>query len=406
MDNPFNEPDAWKASVDPSGGTPGRMNSAEIPSPDGKCPEVIAVWPQTPDMIRVLFNETVIPGDGVVWLIDGSETLPATSGDIADRSLIIRLTVDLAPGSVNNLLIPSSITDFAGNRPCKTDLKTGLPSDPLPGEIMFNELLFDPSATCADYAELYNKSRRIFDLSALSLTNGSGTWVIPMSDVPRQILPGEYIALTTDRAAVLDHYNCADRFAVYEVDRLPSMPDDEGSLVLYSRQLSVIDRVDYTSSMHLLFLSGTEGIALEKVSPELSSGVPGNWHSASESCGWGTPGAENSNLLNQPPAIDGMQLSSSRISPDCDGFEDILSVDVFPGGDDNVISVTVFNDRGYAVRRLAERFAAGEGARFVWDGTSDSGSRLPAGLYMIIADSFNAKGVTQRWKKVCAVVYR
>ena len=406
MDNPFNEPEVWRASVDPSGGTPGRGNSAKIPSPDGRCPEVIAVWPETPNKVRVLFDETVIPDEGAVWLIDGTETLPATSGDIADRSFIIPLAGDLTPGSVSSMLIPSSMTDFAGNRPCTTDLKTGLPSDPMPGEILFNELLFDPVATCADYAELYNNSGRIFDLSTLSLTNGSGTGVMPVSDVPRQLLPGEYIALTTDRAAVLDHYNCAGRFAVYEIDRLPTMPDDRGSLVLYNRELNIIDRVDYTSSMHLLFLSGTEGIALEKVSPELPSGIPGNWHSASESCGWGTPGAENSNLLNQPDEKSGVQLSSSRISPDCDGFEDIISVDVFPGGDENVITVTIFNDRGYVVRRLAERFAAGEGAQFIWDGTSDSGTRLPAGLYMIIAETFNTEGVTQRWKKVCAVVYR
>jgi flagellar hook assembly protein FlgD len=101
-----------------------------------------------------------------------------------------------------------------------------------------------------------------------------------------------------------------------------------------------------------------------------------------------------------------MTLSSSRISPDCDGFEDVVSVDVFPGGNENVITVTVFSDRGYIVRRLAERFAAGEGARFVWDGTSDAGARLPAGLYMIIAEACNTEGIYGRWREICALVYR
>jgi flagellar hook assembly protein FlgD len=101
-----------------------------------------------------------------------------------------------------------------------------------------------------------------------------------------------------------------------------------------------------------------------------------------------------------------MTLSSSRVSPDCDGFEDVVSVDVFPGGNDNVITVTVFSDRGYIVRRLADRFAAGEGSRFVWDGTTDAGARLPAGLYMIMAETYNTEGVSERWKEICALLYR
>ncbi|MFN2335555.1 MAG: hypothetical protein ABR560_01180, partial [Bacteroidales bacterium] len=72
----------------------------------------------------------------------------------------------------------------------------------------------------------------------------------------------------------------------------------------------------------------------------------------------------------------------------------------------NIITVTVFNDRGYPVRMLAERHVAGAGAQFIWDGTSDSGARLPAGLYMIMAESFNAAGSSRRWKEVCALLYR
>ena len=79
---------------------------------------------------------------------------------------------------------------------------------------------------------------------------------------------------------------------------------------------------------------------------------------------------------------------------------------VFPGGEENVISVTVFNDRGYPVRRLAERVTAGAGASFAWDGLTDNGARLPAGLYMVIAESINTAGSSRRWKKVCALLYR
>ncbi len=406
MGNPFNEPEAWSPSVDPSGGTPGRANSANRETEDSKCPRVIALWPESADTVAVLFDETVILSAGEPWLADGSATHPALSGDPADRKVLVPLKGEIRLHEIITLLPASSLTDFAGNIPCSAELKTGIPTDPMPGDILFTELLFDPAEGCGEYIELYNNSERVCDLSRVSLANSPGAAPASITAVPRQLLPGEYLALTTDRSSVLSCYSCAEPAFVYEADRLPALPDGEGSLLLYDRVLNVIDRVSYSVSMHLLFLSGTRGVSLEKVAPDLPSDVAGNWHSASEACGWGTPGAPASVTFMPTESTTGLSLSSPRVSPDGDGFEDIVSVGVFPGGEGNVITVTVFNDRGYVVRRLAVRHASDAGAAFIWDGTDDSGARLPAGLYMIIAESFNSEGVSRRYKEVCALLYR
>ncbi|MCU0377394.1 MAG: lamin tail domain-containing protein [Bacteroidales bacterium] len=406
MSNPFNTPEAWRASVDPSGGTPGRANSVVAVTDDNDCPEIIAAWPLSVELVRVLFSETVITEREEGWLTGGERTMPPLSDDIADRAWLVPLDDELEAGAIYTLSVPATVSDFAGNVPCTTDVKIGLPVTPAAGEILFNELLFDPLPGCDDYAELYNNSGRIFSLSELSLANGSSAAATRVSEIPRLLFPGEYMALTTARKALLDNYHCSDRSFVHEVLLLPSMPDDKGSLVLLNSEMTILDRVDYHSSMHLSFLSGTEGISLEKVAPGLPSDISSNWHSASEVCGWGTPGTENSVSLCFVDEKSGMNLSSGRISPDGDGFEDVISVDIFPGGDDNMITVTLFTDRGRMVRRLAERFSAGRGARFVWDGTDDYGGRVPAGLYIIIGESFNPNGKTQRWKEVCALLYR
>lgn len=406
MSNPFNEPEAWNASLDPSGGTPGRANTSDIKTIDASCPQVIAVWPESPLMIAVFFTETVMIAGDAGWMADGRETLPALSGDPADRKVLVPLRQEIRHDAIITLLIASSVTDFAGNRPCSSELMTGIPSDPMPGDIMFNELLPDPAEGGSEYIELYNNSGRVIDLSRLSAANRYGAAASSFTAVPRQLLPGGYIAITNGRQAVLDHFPCASPQDVFEADRLPALYDDAGMLLLYDHAFNVIDRVDYSSSMHMIFLSGTEGVALEKASPALPSDVAGNWHSASEACGWGTPGAPNSVTVIPADGTGDMMLSSSRISPDGDGFEDLVSVGVFPEGEGNIITVTVFNDRGYPVRRLAERHAAGAGAQFIWDGTSDSGARLPAGLYLILAESFNAAGSSRRWKEVCALLYR
>ena len=220
------------------------------------------------------------------------------------------------------------------------------------------------------------------------------------------MLPGCYLALTTSGEDLSALYPCADERNIFRVDRLPSLPDDEGKLILYNRNMTVIDLVEYSNAMHMNFLFGTEGVALEKVSPAFASDISSNWHSATAVCNFGTPGAPNSVILDGTVEGEGLTLSSGRISPDGDGFEDLVSAGVFPGGDDNVISVTIFSDRGYPVRRLAERVNAGAGAHFVWDGLADSGSRLPAGLYIIVAESWNTTGSSNLWKKVCAMLYR
>jgi hypothetical protein len=405
-DNPFHEPDAWSPSSDPSGGTPGRINSIVTAVPDTRCPSVIAAWPLSPGVIAVLFDESVIPEGSGPWLADGRETMQAVSGDPADRTLLVTLAREPDQGTVLTLQIPGALTDFAGNQPCISEVRTGFPSDPAPGEIMFNELMPEPVPGNSEYIELFNNSGKVFDLSALYLAGNSKAAATAITGLHRQLLPGNCVALTTGREKFASFYPCADEKSVFHADRLPVLPDDGGNLILYDRSLNVIDRVVYSPGMHMIFLSGTEGVALEKVSPELASDVASNWHSALGICNFATPGAPNSIIIEDTSESGGLSLSSGRISPDGDGFEDLVSVDVFPGGEGNVITVTLFNDRGYPVRRLAEKVTADQGSRFVWDGLSDSGERLPAGLYMVIAESFNTTGSSRRWKKVCALLYR
>jgi hypothetical protein len=405
-DSPFHEPYAWSPSSDPSGGTPGRANSTVTGVPDTRCPRLLAAWPATPDTLAVLFDETVMIACAPAWLADGRPSGPAIPGDPADRTAMVPLTESLVEGRVITVTVPPEITDFAGNAPCITEFSTGLPVEPEAGEILFNELMPDPADGQSEYTELYNNSGKIFDLSQVYLAGGSTHLANAITSKHRQLLPGEYLALSTGSVVYGGIFPCADDAAVFRADRLPALPDDGSTLILYDKSLNIIDRMTYSPAMHMPFLSGTKGISLEKVSPSLPSDVTGNWRSASEACNWGSPGAPNSAMIAQPATEVGLTLSSVRISPDGDGFEDMLLVSLYPGGDENIITLTLLNDRGYPVRRLADRVAAGAGLTMVWDGLSDQGARLPAGLYIVIAEYYNQAGSSGRWKKVCAVLYR
>jgi hypothetical protein len=184
---------------------------------------------------------------------------------------------------------------------------------------------------------------------------------------------------------------------------MPSMPDDKGHLVLYNRELERIDELIYNDDMHYSILSTNEGVALEKTDPRNKSDQKAAWHSATESSGWGTPGAPNSVFVELPATSDKVVFSSTKISPDNDGNEDFLTIKMNLKGNGNVVSVMVYDETGNFVRKLTSNLFAGAEASVVWDGTADDGSLLKTGIYIFLITLYDDTGKTEQWKKVCTV---
>jgi hypothetical protein len=182
------------------------------------------------------------------------------------------------------------------------------------------------------------------------------------------------------------------------------MPDDKGHLTLYNRELDRIDEVYYNEDMHYSLLSSDEGVALEKIKPQNRSEEATNWHSASQSSGWGTPGAPNSVFVEMPSASDKVVFSSSKITPDNDGNEDFLTIMLNLKGNGNVVSVIVFDETGNYIRKIVTNLFAGAEASLIWDGTSDDGSLVNTGIYIVLITLYDDTGKTARWKKVCTVI--
>jgi hypothetical protein len=182
------------------------------------------------------------------------------------------------------------------------------------------------------------------------------------------------------------------------------MPDDKGHLILFNRQLDPIDELIYYEKLHYSLLSGYEGIALEKVRPGSLSSDQKNWHSASESSGWGTPGAVNSVYSEKPVSEDKVILSSTKITPDNDGYEDLLVIDLKLNGNGNVLTIRVYDETGDFVCKLADNLLVGNQASVIWDGTGGDGSLVNMGIYIIYISIFDDTGKTEKWKKICTVI--
>jgi hypothetical protein len=301
-----------------------------------------------------------------------------------------------------------NITDFAGNGPDVKSWKFGLTEIPAKGDMVFNEILFNPLPGDADFIELFNASGKIIDASELFFVsvNESGTRSSPvsLSDDNRCILPGQYFAVTTDRESLLTRYFSSCEENLFQISQLPSMADDEGHLILLNHQFESIDEVSYNEKMHYSLLSGYEGISLEKVRPTVPSYDQKNWHSASESSGWATPGSQNSVYSVESLSEETITLSSTRITPDNDGQEDLLVVDLKFRGNGNIVTITIFDETGAYICKPADNLLAGNKASVTWDGTAEDGSVVNPGIYIILISVYDDTGKREKWKRVCAVI--
>lgn len=410
---PFSGEGNWEASISRKGGTPGTSNSTAKNNPDNSFYGVQNVFPGDSLNITVRFSEPVfnIPGLIKNILIGGKGIIDLYPVDPLYREFSVKVADPLLKGEPYQFEISGDISDFAGNLMQEENYIFGLPEPPESGDILFNELLFNPLPGDPDYIELFNCSEKVIDASRLQIISVNDgvddtSQIYPVLGEKRCIMPDSYFGITTNRERITERYFSSDPDYLFESENLPSMSDDKGHLILYNRELDRIDELYYNEKMHYSLLSGFEGVALEKISPRLISGETVNWHSATESSGWGTPGAPNSVFIEMPVASDKVGLSSSRISPDNDGYEDFLVISFSLKGNGNVISVMVFDETGHYIKKIASNLLAGPEASLIWDGSADDGNPVITGIYIVFITLYDDTGKTGKWKKVCTVIRR
>lgn len=407
---PFSGAENWRASVSVKGGTPGRKNSVSGNNPDTRFTGLTNVFPDDSLNISLAFSESVpgLSAEMISMGINGSHVQKLTATDKLKRRFSVVSGKPLERGKVFSLTVDDKIRDFAGNSMEVSSFMFEIPEQAATGDIIFNELLFNPLPGSADYIEFYNCSGKIIDVSRLAVVSAdvetSGTsGLYYLSQEHRCLLPGEYYAITTGRRSICDGFISSEPQRIFEVSSMPSMPDKGGHLILLNRQLDLIDEVFFDDGMHFPLLGTTEGVALERTG---SSGLSSDrtlWHSASEASGWGTPGAPNSIVPDHMITGDQIFLSTTRITPDNDGNQDLLEISMKFRGNGNIVSVTVFDENGGFVRKLTDNLLAGAEASVIWDCTLDNKRLADPGIYILLVTVFDDNGKVKKWKKVCTV---
>jgi hypothetical protein len=408
---PFYYEGNWKASVSRKGGTPGTVNSVHAANHDRYFYGIVNLFPENSKSIIIRFSEPVkdFGKTESLKIAAGPGIESISASDPLFREFIISLSSEMERQNLYKAELPETITDFAGNIASVSSFTFGLAEPVSAGDISFSELLFNPFPGDPDYIEFFNCSDKVIDASKLILTSvnpltSDTSDYVQLSMSRRCILPGNYYAITTDRERVIGRYSSSSADRIFEVSSLPSMPDGDGNILLLSNDLDLIDKVSYSEEMHNPLLSGSEGISLEKTVKCNPSNQAAGWHSAAETSGWGTPGSPNSVIAETYNESEIITLSSSKITPDNDGYEDHLTISIKPGGRGCIISVSVFDETGGLIKRIASNMLAGNEVSLVWDGNADDGTPVRSGIYIVFISLYDETGRNERFKKVCTVL--
>ncbi|MBL4586766.1 MAG: lamin tail domain-containing protein [Flavobacteriales bacterium] len=311
------------------------------------------------------------------------------------------LSAAIDTGTYNTVTI-TGINDCEGNpQSGDSTLNFILPFNADSGDLVINEVLFNPVTGGADYVELMNTSDRVVNLKGWMLANfdvddgiaGHRT----MIDRNYAVEAGGFVLLTEDTANVMMIYIQHGIGNLLETD-IPPYNNDSGTVYLLNFDSLATEWFSYNEDMHFPLLDDVNGVSLERLDVNRDVADNGSWHSAAETVGFGTPGLENSQYYPTSEADGEVSMDPEIFSPDNDGYNDILNINYTFTQPGNVATIRIYDANGRPMRELATNELLAASGTFTWDGTTDTGEKARIGMYVIFFEAFNTEGKTSRFK--------
>jgi len=398
----------WRASISNIGGTPGKQNSVwgdNVYIADFMITNAYRIGSNT---MQVSFNknlDSLLLSESSFFKINGNTA--TNSNPIAPFFDATMLTFDFTFLENTTYTISiNSLIDCSGNSIINA-MQFGIPDSSLENDIIINEILFNPKEDGVDYVEIYNNSNSFFDLSKLRIANffEFGGALIPenIKLITAEIhlfAPHTYLVLTSDSAKVKAQYYCENPYNFIEVESMPSLSNEEGTICIVHQSLNqIIDAFYYHEDMHFSLLEREEGVSLERLDKNNETQNTSNWHSAASTEGFGTPTYKNSQqYISQ--SIGEMNINPKSFSPNNDGNKDVTMINWSFSQNNLMATIKVFDNNGRLVKNLMNNEMIGNSGSKSWEGTEENGLQLETGMYIIWMKVFSEDGTTERFKQV------
>lgn len=406
----------WIASTNASGGTPAQANSVTGTFTDTQAPSLLRAITTSITSVKLFFDEpvnrTALVAIGSYSFSNGIVLQPGTQFTVNDDSTEVNIALPdtLQLKTIYTVTVSSAIADCAGNSISSFNSASfGLPEEPEFNDVVINEILYDPISGGTDYVEIYNRSNKVIDLSQLILSSKDTVTneLKSLSTIAVEgygLLPEKYLLLSENSEVVKSHYASSNPQGFWQMSSIPSLNISDGTVVLSTPQQKIIDDLHYYENWQFPLLVSSKGVSLERIDYNRSTQDASNWHSASQSVGFGTPAYRNSQYSENTSNNHGeISVEPEVFSPDNDGFQDVVNITFKSDVPGYTGSITIFDDRGRAVRSLVKNELWGNTGTYSWDGITDDRDKARIGIYVILVEVFDLNGNTHSYKKTCVV---
>jgi hypothetical protein len=413
-DRVCNISESWEYSRDPSGGTPGRINSCDGDRPDAEPP--VFLFPGFGDngILHLYFSERVeLPEDlyRQVRLQPGNRTADSISrNEPLGEQVNCYFSRDLSvlPGFTVSL---PALRDCAENRGPEVDVRGGAVVPPEEGSVLISEVMYDPEEGFPEFIEFYHPGPGFADLQDLMIgvaaAGGSPEKYVPISSHSRLIAPGAPVVLTRDERYLRTAYNLERSGTWAEVPDLPLPPRSGGWIFLADRMGNPVDVAACGDDMHLDLVRDSKGISLERIDFEKPGTDASAWNSAGSLEGYCTPGGVYARKGGSGPFPDLLRLEPRVISPDNDGYHDLLEITISPGEAGALVRIWITGTDGTPVMVLANNRISGPESSCSWNGEDNGGHMVAEGFYVVHAKVYYpSTGRSKADRGVVGLVYK
>jgi hypothetical protein len=388
----------WEASEHPSGGTPAAPNSIRSTLTDSQPPQIQRVETADGRTVRVVFSEAIdsLAAMQAVYLLNNTLTISTITFRYAQPDeILLTLPQSLARGERATLQI-RNLRDCAGNTLFNSPvIPFVVPQEAASGDLIINEILFNPPPNGVDFVEIYNKSDKFINLQNWVIANATTNRIITTE--MRIMPPQSYLVLTPDAVRLKQQYSRAIDSLV-QVVNLPSYNDRDGSVRLLTPQGLLMDRLDYEERWHFPLLERKEGVSLERISFNAPTQDRNNWFSAAAPF-FGTPTFLNSQSERQSSLAtlkDCFRIENQVFTPDGNGFQDFMLLHLDCAATGGVATIKIFDAAGRLMKTLLNQQTVAPGMFLSWDGTTDDGTKARIGPYLLMIELFDLDGNIKR----------
>lgn len=403
--------DNWSVAQNYTGGTPGHINSVSKANIDVFAPYITNIYPINDTIICINFSENMDPAqiENYIQLSNGISIHNVFPNNYSLQSFGVCISKSLQKGNQYECEFTNICADIQGNIGVNEPFVFALTDSILHrNSILFSEILVNPKPGEFDIVELYNPTNLYFNCADLymvgfdTISNDVHT-ITQISDEFLLLAPGEFLVISEDIGKARYMSDCKENAKFIEMPNMPTMSDEEGTVMLVNKWGYVIDSLHYSEDWHSDVIADTEGVSLERVSYSLPTQMSINWNSAFTITNGSSMGCKNSQSENfNQNTID---FNLECITPNNDGYDDLLTVTYTIIENNTTMNMHIFTVSGNKVATIANNDLPGTNGVIRWEGLDESKNLVPPGIYIVYIEiRKNGKQIFAE-KKLCTVLY-